>query len=131
MELSVTLVSHISAAGTETSVDYTPGGVYAFTEQGNASGGIHLHVQSSVGSGKHGWQAGNVSYGSSFGASAFLSALTGAGITAGDARYIAAQEFAPGTLDYTGEKDWFDSQWFTLKDGEKILGNFKRLRHFK
>ena len=122
-QVSVKVVSHISAAGTETSVDYTPGGGYAFSEQGNASGGIHLHVQSSVGSGKHGWQAGNVSYGSSFGAPAFLSALTGAGITAGDARYIAAQEFAPGTLNYTGEKDWFDNQYITLKDGEKIWWN--------
>ena len=122
-QVSVKVVSHVSAAGTETSVDYTPGGVYAFTEVGNASGGIHVHVQSAIGSGKLGWQASTVSYGSSFGSGNFLSALTGAGVTVGDNRYLAAQEFAPGTLDYTGEKDWFDSQWFTLKDGEKIYWN--------
>ena len=122
-QISVKVVSHVSAAGTETSVDYTPGGVYAFTETGNASGGIHVHVQSAIGSGKLGWQASTVSYGSSFGNTNFLSALTGAGVTVGDNRYLAAQEFAPGTLDYTGEKDWFDSQWFTLKDGEKVYWN--------
>ena len=122
-QVSVKVVSHVSAAGTETSVEYTPGGVYAFTETGNASGGIHVHVQSAIGSGKLGWQASTVSYGSSFGSGNFLSALTGAGVTVGDNRYLAAQEFAPGTLDYTGEKDWFDSQWFTLKDGEKIYWN--------
>tara|TARA_B000000609_G_scaffold158013_1_gene154113 strand:- start:1475 stop:3856 length:2382 start_codon:yes stop_codon:yes gene_type:complete len=122
-QISVKVVSHVSAAGTETSVDYTPGGVYAFTETGNASGGIHVHVQSAIGSGKLGWQASTVSYGSSFGNTNFLSALTGAGVTVGDNRYLAAQEFAPGTLDYTGEKDWFDSQWFTLTDGEKIYWN--------
>ena len=122
-QVSVKVVSHVSAAGTETSVDYTHGGVYAFTETGNASGGIHVHVQSAIGSGKLGWQASTVSYGSSFGNTNFLSALTGAGVTVGDNRYLAAQEFAPGTLDYTGEKDWFDSQWFTLKDGEKIYWN--------
>ena len=122
-QVSVKVVSHVSAAGTETSVEYTPGGVYAFTETGNASGGIHVHVQSAIGSGKLGWQASTVSYGSSFGSGNFLSALTGAGVTVGDNRYLAAQEFAPGTLDYTGEKDWFDSQWFTLKDGEKVYWN--------
>ena len=122
-QISVKVVSHVSAAGTETSVEYTPGGVYAFTETGNASGGIHVHVQSAIGSGKLGWQASTVSYGSSFGSGNFLSALTGAGVTVGDNRYLAAQEFAPGTLDYTGEKDWFDSQWFTLKDGEKVYWN--------
>ena len=122
-QISVKVVSHVSAAGTETSVEYTPGGVYAFTETGNASGGIHVHVQSAIGSGKLGWQASTVSYGSSFGNTNFLSALTGAGVTVGDNRYLAAQEFAPGTLDYTGEKDWFDSQWFTLKDGEKVYWN--------
>ena len=122
-QVSVKVVSHVSAAGTETSVEYTPGGVYAFTETGNASGGIHVHVQSAIGSGKLGWQASTVSYGSSFGNTNFLSALTGAGVTVGDNRYLAAQEFAPGTLDYTGEKDWFDSQWFTLKDGEKVYWN--------
>ena len=122
-QVSVKVVSHVSAAGTETSVEYTPGGVYAFTETGNASGGIHVHVQSAIGSGKLGWQASTVSYGSSFGNTNFLSALTGAGVTVGDNRYLAAQEFAPGTLDYTGEKDWFDSQWFTLTDGEKIYWN--------
>ena len=122
-QVSVKVVSHVSAAGTETSVDYTPGGVYAFSETGNASGGIHLHVQSAIGSGKHGWVASTVSYGSSFGTANFLSALTGAGVTVGDNRYLAAQEFAPGTLDYTGEKDWFDNQWITLKDGEKIYWN--------
>ena len=53
-------VTLVSAAGTETSVDYTPGGVYAFSETGNASGGIHLHVQSAIGSGKHGWVASTV-----------------------------------------------------------------------
>ena len=119
-QVSVKLVSHVSAAGTETAVDYTPGGVYAFTNTGNASGGLHLHVQSNTG---RGWQAGNVSYGSSFANADFLTALTGAGITAGDSRYTSAVAYAPGTLSYTGEKDWFDNQWITLNDGQKIYWN--------
>ena len=119
-QVSVKLVSHVSAAGTETSVDYTPGGVYAFTNTGNASGGLHLHVQSNTG---RGWQAGNVSYGSSFANADFLTALTGAGITAGDSRYTSALAYTPGTLSYTGETDWFDNQWITLNDGQKIYWN--------
>ena len=66
-QVSVKLVSHVSAAGTETKVDYTPGGVYAFQNSGTSSSGLHVHVQSDTG---RGWQAGNVSYGSSFGSSA-------------------------------------------------------------
>jgi hypothetical protein len=119
-QVSVKLVSHVSAAGTETSVDYTPGGVYAFTNTGNASGGLHLHVQSDTG---RGWQAGKVSYGSSFANADFLTALTGAGITAGDSRYTSAVAYSPGTLSYTGETDWFDNQWITLNDGQKIYWN--------
>ena len=119
-QVSVKLVSHVSAAGTETSVDYTPGGVYAFTNTGNASGGLHLHVQSNTG---RGWQAGKVSYGSSFANADFLTALTGAGITAGDSRYTSAVAYSPGTLSYTGETDWFDNQWITLNDGQKIYWN--------
>ena len=119
-QVSVKLVSHVSAAGTETKVDYTPGGVYAFQNSGTSSSGLHVHVQSDTG---RGWQAGNVSYGSSFGSSAFLSALTGAGISVSDSRYTSAQAFAPGTLSYTGEKDWFDNQWITLNDGAKVYWN--------
>ena len=32
-QVSVKVVSHVSAAGTETAVDYTPGGVYEFSNQ--------------------------------------------------------------------------------------------------
>jgi hypothetical protein len=119
-QVSVKLVSHVSAAGTETKVDYTPGGVYAFQNSGTSSAGLHLHVQTDTG---RGWQAGNVSYGSSFGSSDFLNALTAAGIGTTDSRWTSAVAFAPGTLSYTGEKDWFDNQWITLNDGQKIYWN--------
>jgi len=119
-QVSVKLVSHVSAAGTETKVDYTPGGVYAFQNSGTSSAGLHLHVQSDTG---RGWVAGNVSYGSSFGSQNFLNALTAAGIGTTDSRWTSAVAFAPGTLSYTGEKDWFDNQWITLNDGEKVYWN--------
>ena len=64
-QVSVKVVSHVSAAGTETAVDYTPGGVYEFQNSGNFS----IHVQSTIGTetGRDGWEASTVSYGSSFG----------------------------------------------------------------
>ena len=37
--ITVKLISHVSAGGTETAVDYQPGGIYNFTETGNL--GIH------------------------------------------------------------------------------------------
>lgn len=119
-QVSIKLVSHVSAAGTETKVDYTPGGVYAFQNSGTSSAGLHIHVQSDTG---RGWVAGNVSYGSSFGSQDFLNALTSAGIGTTDSRWTSAVAFAPGTLSYTGEKDWFDNQWITLNDGAKVYWN--------
>ena len=117
-EVSVKVVSHVSAAGTETAVDYTPGGVYEFQNSGSFS----LHVQSAVGSGQLGWTASTVSYGSSFANADFLTALTGAGITAGDARYVAAAAY-DGNVDYSGAKDWFDNQSITLSNGNTIAWN--------
>ena len=117
-QVSVKVVSHVSAAGTETAVDYTPGGVYEFQN----SGSLYLHVQSAVGAGQLGWVASNVAYGSSFTTADFLTALTGAGITALDPRYVAAQAY-DGNLDYTGAKDWFDNQTITLNNGDTIAWN--------
>jgi len=117
-QVSVKVVSHVSAAGTETAIDYTPGGVYEFQN----SGSLYFHVQSGVGAGQLGWVASTVSYGSSFATSAFLTALTGAGITALDPRYIAAQAY-DANVDYTGAKDWFDSQTITLNNGDTIAWN--------
>jgi hypothetical protein len=117
-QVSVKVVSHVSAAGTETAIDYTPGGVYEFQN----SGSLYFHVQSGVGAGQLGWVASTVSYGSSFATSDFLTALTGAGITALDPRYIAAQAY-DGNVDYTGAKDWFDSQTITLNNGDTIAWN--------
>jgi len=117
-QVSVKLVSHVSAAGTETAVEYTPGGVYEFQN----SGSFKVHVQSGVGAGQLGWVASTVSYGSSFATSDFLTALTGAGITALDPRYIAAQAY-DGEVDYSGSKDWFDQQTITLNNGDTIAWN--------
>jgi len=117
-QVSVKVVSHVSAAGTETAVDYTPGGVYEFQN----SGSLYLHVQSGVGAGQLGWVASNVAYGSSFTTSDFLTALTGAGITASDPRYLAALAY-DGNVDYTGAKDWFDNQSITLNNGDTIAWN--------
>lgn len=117
-QVSVKLVSHVSSAGTETSVEYAPGGVYEFQNSGSFS----LHVQSSVGSSKFGWVSGTVSYGSSFASSDFFTALTGAGITSGDARWVAAAAY-DGDIDYTGATDWFDNQSITLSNGSTIAWN--------
>ena len=117
-QVSVKLVSHVSAAGTETAVEYTPGGVYQFQN----SGSFKVHVQSGVGAGQLGWVASTVSYGSSFATSDFLTALTGAGITALDPRYVAAQAY-DGEVDYSGSKDWFDQQTITLNNGDTIAWN--------
>ena len=119
-QVSVKVVSHVSAAGTETAVDYTPGGVYEFQNSGDLS----IHVQSTIGTevGRYGWEASTVSYGSSFTQTAFLTALTGAGITAGDARYVAAQAYT-GVVAYTGATDWFDNQTISLSNGSTIAWN--------
>ena len=117
-QVSVKLVSHVSSAGTETSVEYTPGGVYQFQNTGSFS----LHVQSTIGSTKYGWTASTVAYGSSFASSNYLTALTGAGITAGDARYIEGAAY-DGDIDYTGATDWFDNQTITLTNGTTIAWN--------
>ena len=117
-QVSVKVVSHVSAAGTETAVDYTPGGVYEFSNQGS----LNIHVQSGVGTGLDGWTSSTVSYGSSFANADFLTALTGAGITAGDARYVAAAAY-DGNVDYTGAKDWFDNQVINLSNGDTIPWN--------
>jgi len=119
-QVSVKVVSHVSAAGTETAVDYTPGGVYEFQNSGDFS----IHVQSTIGTetGRYGWEASTVSYGSSFTQTAFLTALTGAGITAGDARYVAAQAYT-GVVAYTGATDWFDNQTISLSNGSTIAWN--------
>ena len=117
-QVSVKVVSHVSAAGTETVVDYTPGGIYEFQN----SGSLYVHVQSGVGAGQLGWVSSNVAYGSSFTTADFLTALTGAGITALDPRYIAAQAY-DGNVDYTGAKDWFDNQSITLNNGDTIAWN--------
>ena len=89
-QVSVKVVSHVSAAGTETAVDYTPGGVYEFRTVATSAFMFNLP---SVETGRYGWTSSTVSYGSSFTQTAFLTALTGAGITAGDARYVAAQAY--------------------------------------
>ena len=117
-QVSVKLVSHVSAAGTETAVEYTPGGVYEFQN----SGSFKVHVQSGVGAGQLGWVASTVSYGSSFASADFLTALTGAGITALDPRYVAAQAY-DGEVAYTGSKDWFDNQSITLNNGDTLAWN--------
>jgi hypothetical protein len=117
-QVSVKVVSHVSAAGTETAVDYTPGGIYEFQN----SGSLYVHVQSGVGAGQLGWVGSTVSYGSSFAHGDFLTALTGAGITAADPRYIAALAY-DGNVDYTGAKDWFDNQSVTLNNGDTIAWN--------
>jgi len=44
-EVSIKVLSHVSAAGTVTEVDYQPGGVYAFSGSGNVA--IHTNGQSS------------------------------------------------------------------------------------
>ena len=67
-------------------------------------------------------EASTVSYGSSFTQTAFLTALTGAGITAGDARYVAAQAYT-GVVAYTGATDWFDNQTISLSNGSTIAWN--------
>jgi hypothetical protein len=43
--IDVKVLSHVSAAGTETSVDYQPSGLWAFTESGNVA--VHTSGQSS------------------------------------------------------------------------------------
>jgi len=117
-QVSIKVVSHISAAGTETSVEYAPGGVYEFQNSGNFS----VHVQSGVGAGQFGWTASTVSYGSSFANTDFLTALTGAGITAGDARYTSAAAYT-GVVPYSGATDWFDNQTINLSNGDTIAWN--------
>lgn len=117
-EISVKVVSHVSSAGTETAVEYTQGGVYQFQNTGE----LYLHVQSSVGSSKLGWESSTISYGSSFASSDYTDALTAAGIGTTDARWTTAVAY-DGDLDYTGSKDWFDNQWITLNDGQKVYWN--------
>ena len=71
-EVYVKVVSHVSAASTETNVDYQNRGVYRFADSGN----FNLFEEGTTSS--------------------------------------------AGTVAYTGETDWFDSQQITLSSGSKV-----------